>query len=201
MTKPPHIAVVVNLFHPQTGEECIIQPVVDALGSKQCFKNCLNQLLTAFFILGLYLKLRQHILILYVHIYIYLYIYIYICTHSHKPSWLNKSISRPSFLISAVFWQMRGWGSRNVTYRVKSLKTSVHTEGNRDSVLERPEQGNRPLKYLLTECDFLRADSGPPPEMIKRGTVYWNIADKEFIYSIYGTTPIPKELGHCVQHK
>lgn len=43
MTKPPHIAVVVNLFHPQTGEECIIQPVVEALGSKQCFKNCLNQ--------------------------------------------------------------------------------------------------------------------------------------------------------------
>lgn len=82
MTKPPHIAVVVNLFHPQTGEECIIQPVVDALGSKQCFKNCLNQLLTAFFILGLYLKLRQHILILYVHIYIYLYIYLYLHTLS-----------------------------------------------------------------------------------------------------------------------
>lgn len=42
MTKPTHIALVANLFHPQTGEECIIQSVVDALGSKQSFQNCLS---------------------------------------------------------------------------------------------------------------------------------------------------------------
>lgn len=35
MTKPTHIALVANLFHPRTGEECIIQPLADALGSKQ----------------------------------------------------------------------------------------------------------------------------------------------------------------------
>lgn len=42
MTKPPYIVIVVNLFHPQTDEECIIQPIVDALGSNQRFQNCVN---------------------------------------------------------------------------------------------------------------------------------------------------------------
>lgn len=28
MTKPPYIAIVVNIFHPQTAEECILQPKV-----------------------------------------------------------------------------------------------------------------------------------------------------------------------------
>lgn len=45
MTKPPHIAVVANLFHPQTGEECIIQPVV--------FQKLPEPPFTAIFIPGL----------------------------------------------------------------------------------------------------------------------------------------------------
>lgn len=76
MTKPPPIAAeVANLFHPQTGEECIIQPRLDALRSKQFqTKKLPEPPLTAFFTLGLYVTPGQHILILYVYL-------PYLCSH------------------------------------------------------------------------------------------------------------------------
>ena len=59
MTKPPHIAALDNLFHPQNGEKCIIQPLVDYMF---WVKNSVSEIaLTIVFNFGLSEKPTQHV--------------------------------------------------------------------------------------------------------------------------------------------
>lgn len=54
MTKPPRLAIVVNLFHPQTGEKCIIQPTARLmLWVQSGISKSYEPPLIAFYIVGL----------------------------------------------------------------------------------------------------------------------------------------------------
>lgn len=83
-----------------------------------------------------------------------LYVPIYICTDSHiNPGNPAAQINIKTQLISAVIWQMRQWGSRNIKWGIKqkSQKTQVHTAGNRIFILGRPELCNGSLNWAICQ--------------------------------------------------
>lgn len=131
----------------------------------------------------------------------------YICTDSHinPRTQLHKSISRPSFLISAVIWQMRIWGGRNMKQGIKITENISTYCSKQECYLSKTRTGQWVIKLSvnrmwfpmgsLVKCDYhllfpsicLCFTSRGDELTSQRGTVYWNIADKcSFIqHSVY----------------
>ncbi len=122
----------------------------------------------------------------------------YICTDSHinPRTQLQKSISRPSFLISAVIWQMRRWGSRNTKWGIKITENISTYSSKQERYLSETWTGQWVIKLSvnrmwfptgrLVKCDYhlLFASvcfcftSRDDKLTSQCGTVFWNITDK-----------------------
>lgn len=141
MTKAPYrLVIVLNLFRPQTGEKCIIQPTVWLTLWVQSSVS-INRTLAFYAVRRLHLKSKDHrhyfvcvcvsvcmregkatfFLLVIMHL------FVCVCVSSVSPkviradsqTLLRKSISGTQ-LISAVTWQMKATGVASTEHRMKN---------------------------------------------------------------------------------